>query len=86
MNEKILERAAGALERTALVLAAMLSDRLGSIGQGEKAERLSRLGFTNSQIADALGTTENSINVSRVKRRRVANGKAKKTSKKKSKK
>lgn len=75
MNEHAIERGAKALERIALVLAALYSDRLGEMKQGQKAERLSRLGFSNAQIADALGTSENSINVSRVIHRKKS-GKA----------
>ena len=72
MSEQTIERGTKALERIALVLAALYADRLGEMKQGQKAERLSRLGFSNAQIADALGTSENSINVSRVTHRKRA--------------
>lgn len=71
MNEQTIERGTKALERIALVLAALYADRLGEMKQGQKAERLSRLGFSNAQIADALSTSENSINVSRVTHRKA---------------
>lgn len=74
MNGITEERTIKALERIALVLAALYGDRLGNMKQGEKAERLSRLGFTNAQIAGALGTSENSINVSRVGHRKRTKG------------
>ena len=70
MNDASIERTVKALEQIALVLAALYGDRLGAITQGDKAERLSRLGFSNSQIADALGTSQNSVNVSRVTHRK----------------
>jgi CRP-like cAMP-binding protein len=70
MNEQLRQRAVGALDRIALVLAALHADGMGESKQGVKAERLSRLGFSNAQIADALGSTENSVNVSRVRRRK----------------
>lgn len=70
MTDKTIERATKALERMALVLAALYGDRLENMTLGKKAERLSRLGFSNAQIADALGTTENSINVARVTHRK----------------
>ncbi len=83
MNEHTIESGAKALERIALVLAALYGDRLGEMGQGQKAERLSGLGSSNAQIADALGTSENSINVSRVthrkKSKRAAKSKANKS-------
>lgn len=73
MSDELLQRGVGALERIASVLAALYADSLGDINQGHKAERLSRLGFSNIQIADALGTTANAVNVSRVKRRKATN-------------
>lgn len=86
MNDQAFERATKALERVALVLAALYGDRLENMKQGGKAERLSRLGFTNAQIADALGTSENSINVSRVghrKKSRTSQHRGKKSAKRK---
>ena len=49
MTERLIERSTRALKRVALVLAALYSDRLGDATQGEKAECLSRLGFSNDQ-------------------------------------
>ena len=72
MNEQLIQRGVEALERLALVLAALYADRIGEVHQGIKAERLSRLGFSNAQIADALGSTANSVNVARVRRRQVS--------------
>lgn len=70
MNDQFLQRAAAALERIAAVLAALYADSMGDINQGSKAERLSRLGFSNAQIADALGSSANAVNVGRVKHRK----------------
>jgi len=36
---------------------------LGDVELGIKAEHLSRCGFSNTEIADLLGSTPNSINV-----------------------
>ena len=63
MNNDELNRAVDGLERIGMVLGALFASQLGDIGQELKAERLSRCGFTNSQIADILGTTANAINV-----------------------
>lgn len=52
-----------ATERIAMVLGALFASNLGDIGQDVKAERLSRCGFTNMQIASILGTTANAVNV-----------------------
>lgn len=70
MRDPDIGRGVAALERVALLLAALYADHLGDVKQGQKAERLSRLGFSNAEIAAALGTTANSVNVSRVKHRR----------------
>ena len=74
MNDGSLKDAVRALDRIAAVLAALYADSMGDINQGNKAERLSRLGFSNAQIADALGTSANAINVGRVKHRRKTKG------------
>jgi hypothetical protein len=76
MNDQLLQRTVGALERIASVLAALYADGMGEADQGTKAERLSRLGFSNAQIADALGSTENSVNVARVRRRKARRSRA----------
>lgn len=63
MNNDQSSRAVDGLERIGMVLGALFASHLGDIGQELKAERLSRCGFTNSQIADILGTTTNAVNV-----------------------
>ncbi len=78
MNATELDRATAALERIAMTLAAICVDQLKDEDQPAKARRLSHLGFSNLQIADALGTTPNSINVALHKaRRRSARGRTK---------
>ena len=67
-----IDRAAKALERISLVLAAMYAGGLEGATLGDKAERLSAMGFTNAQIANALGSSENSVNVSRVQHRKTS--------------
>jgi hypothetical protein len=63
IEQEDVERAVSALERIALTLAAIHVGSLVGIDQGEKARRLSAMGFSNTQIANALGTTSNTINV-----------------------
>ena len=73
------------LDRISMVLGALFSSHLGDIGQDLKAERLSRCGFTNVQIASILATTANAVNVSlhrvrrggrtRSRRRKIPKGK-----------
>jgi hypothetical protein len=72
VSDELLRKGTAALERIAAVLAALYGDSMGDINQGNKAERLSRLGLSSAQIADALGTTANAINVGRFKHRRKA--------------
>jgi hypothetical protein len=87
MNDTSLDRATVALERIALVLAAMYAQRLTDKDQGAKAAKLSHLGFSNVQIADALGTTGNAIGVALHKARKgSSSGTKSKASKKKGKK
>lgn len=74
MKDELLKDGVAALERIAAVLAALYADSMGDINQGHKAERLSRLGLSNAQIADALGTSSNAVNVGRVKHRRKTEG------------
>ena len=62
MNEDD-SRIAPALERIGKVLGALYASHLGDLEQPIKAERLSRCGFSNTEIADMLGTTANTINV-----------------------
>ena len=63
MTDQHMNRAVDALERIALALAAICADQMENEDQPAKAKRLSHLGFSNVQIASALGTTSNSINV-----------------------
>lgn len=63
MNDAQVDRAVRALERIALALAAVYADQMKEKKLPAKAKRLSQLGFSNVQIADALGSTPNSINV-----------------------
>lgn len=74
-DDEHLERAVNALERIALLLAAFHADGLGDIEQGEKAQRLGLMGFSNVQIARALGMTANAVNVA-LHRARHRDGKA----------
>lgn len=71
------------LDRISMVLGALFSAHLGDIGQDLKAERLSRCGFTNVQIASILGTTANAVNVSlhRVRRGGRTRGRPRKAAK-----
>lgn len=77
IEQEDLERAVSALERIALTLAAIHATSLAGIDQGEKARRLSAMGFTNTQIANALGTTSNTINVALHKARQSPRKKTK---------
>jgi hypothetical protein len=63
MSDAQVDRAVRALERIALALAAIYADQMKEKKLPAKAKRLSQLGFSNVQIADALGSTPNSINV-----------------------
>lgn len=64
MTAEHMDRGVKALERIAMALAAMYAEQLKDLDQPAKAKRLSHLGFSNVQIASALGTTANSVNVS----------------------
>ncbi len=87
MSDLSTDRAAKALERIALVLGAMYAQRLTDKDQGAKAAKLSHLGFSNIQIADALGTTGNAIGVALHKARKASgSGNNSKARKKKGKK
>jgi len=57
------ERLAAAVERLCMIVAAQYAAQLGKVDQNEKAERLSRCGFTNTEIAVLLGSTANAVNV-----------------------
>ena len=63
MNNVEAKRIAEALEKIGKVLGALYGSHLGDLDQGLKAQRLSRCGFSNIEIADLLGTTPNTINV-----------------------
>ena len=63
MNSNDLTQFCKALDRIGLVLGAMYASHLGDVDQVIKSERLSRCGFTNSEIAALLGTTTNAVGV-----------------------
>ena len=70
MNGETDDRITSAVERIALVLAAIYAHGLKDDDLGTKAGKLCHLGFSNSQVADALGTTANSVNVALHKKRK----------------
>jgi DNA-directed RNA polymerase specialized sigma24 family protein len=74
MSDAAVERATRALERIAVVLAALYAQQLKDLDQGQKAKRLHHLGFSNVQIAHALATTSNSINVALHRARKSTKG------------
>ena len=57
------DKLADAMERISMLLGAMYASQLGDLEQGMKAERLSRCGFSNTQIANLFATSANTINV-----------------------
>ena len=63
MSDHDSERATKAIERLGRVLAAFYAHSLGDADLAVKTEHLSRCGFSNTEIAELLGTTANSINV-----------------------
>lgn len=63
MNNDDLTRFCKGVERVGMVLGAMYASHLGEVDQVIKSERLSRCGFSNSEIASLLGTTTNAVNV-----------------------
>ncbi|GMV96222.1 MAG: hypothetical protein AMXMBFR83_05900 [Phycisphaerae bacterium] len=63
MSDNELRRAVDGINRIGMVLGALLAAHLGDLDQKVKAERLSQCGYTNTEIADLLGTTPNTINV-----------------------
>ncbi len=64
MTDDQLKRATGVLERIGMVLGAMYAAQLGDEASlGQKAKRLQGCGFSNTDIADLLGSTANSIGV-----------------------
>ena len=70
MTDNGQERSAGALERIGKVLGALYASTLHELDLPDKASRLSRCGFSNTEIADLLGSTSNSINVALHKSRK----------------
>jgi hypothetical protein len=78
MNDMEVKRGIEAMERIARVLGALFASHLGDMEQGLKAQRLSRCGFSNIEIADLLGTTPNTVNVALHKTRKVQSKKSKK--------
>ena len=64
------------LDRIGKVLGAVYASTLHELDIGSKAERLNRCGFSNTEIADILGSTANAIGValhsSRHKKRKKA--------------
>jgi hypothetical protein len=57
------ERTAAALERIGLILAALYASHLGDVDEQIRADRLSRCGFSNGEVADLMGKTPNAVNV-----------------------
>jgi len=79
MNDTEVKRGVEALEKIGRVLGALYASHLGDMEQGLKAQRLNRCGFSNTEIADLLGTTSNTVNVALHK---VRKGQSKKDKKK----
>lgn len=63
MNDQTDDRLTVAMERIGMVLGALYAGHMGDLDQKLKADRLSRCGFSNTEIADLLATTPNTINV-----------------------
>jgi DNA-binding NarL/FixJ family response regulator len=63
MSTSELSAAVKAIERIGKVLGALYASHLSDLDQRLKAERLNRCGFSNTEIADILGTSANTINV-----------------------
>ena len=82
MNGDDLNRLCAAVERVGMVLGAMYASHLGDVDQGVKAERLSRCGFSGSEIAALLGTTTNAVNVALHRARKGSGGSRSKKRKK----
>ena len=71
MRDDLVARSARALERLVMIAAMNLAGKLGEeTDLAEKASRLRRCGFSNSEIADVLNTTANSVGVALHKHRR----------------
>ncbi len=82
MNDDSDNRLIVAMERISMVLGALYATHMGDLDQKLKADRLSRCGFSNTEIADLLATTPNTINVAlhavRRKKRRTKRGRSRK--------
>lgn len=75
MSDDAGKRLAVAMERISMVLGALYASQMGDLEQGLKAERLSRCGFSNTEIADLLGMTANAVNVALHRARKGSRGK-----------
>ena len=82
MNGDTDNRVIAAMERIGMVLGALYATHLGDLDQKLKADRLSRCGFSNTEIAHLLATTPNTINVAlhsvRRKKKRTGKGRSRK--------
>lgn len=65
------DKLSNAMERISMVLGALYASQMVELDQSLKAERLSRCGFSNTEIADLLATSPNTINVALHKARRM---------------
>lgn len=83
MNGEDLTRLCAAIERVGMVLGATYASHLGDVDQLVKTERLSRCGFSNSEIATLLGTTANAVNVALHRARKGARRRRSRAGKKK---
>jgi len=63
MSDGGYDKAVNAIDRLARVLAVLYVHYLGDAELGMKAEHLNRCGFSNTEIAQILGSTPNSIGV-----------------------
>lgn len=82
MSDDALKKLTEAVERIGKVIGALYASQISDLEQGIKAERLSRCGFSNTEIADLLGTSSNTINVALHKARRQRNRKKRPRAKK----
>lgn len=64
------DKLSNAMERISMVLGALYASQMGDLEQGLKAERLSRCGYSNKEVADLLGMTTNAVNVALHRARR----------------
>lgn len=63
MAEKGLEDIARSVERISKILAGLLLKDIEEADQKQRIKRLKRCGFDNTEIANMLGTTANTVNV-----------------------